>query len=160
MTNEIHYWYDPKLKQYVECSADEAWKREGEEEKNMELGPAYVPTVKKTLDDEGTRFIHISDLIDYLNDGLCAVENSLARYENTNDHLRKKRLENAIILVQNYRDFLANRDGQKWAMNNLLDACVPERGVLEGIRKARIEATKTATDKKFDSPEDSDPIGV
>jgi len=158
VSDEIHYRYDPKLG-YIECSAEEAWDSE-KEEGSMELGQVYTPPVKKLLTDVSTRFNHINDLLDYLNDGLVAVENSLERYENAKDHTRRKKLIDALSLVRLYQEQLANMDGCKWDLNNLLDKCVPERGVLEGIRKARIEATKTETAKKSDSPEDSDPVGV
>jgi hypothetical protein len=156
MSDEMHYRYDSKSSQYVECSAEEAWDREG----SMELGPAYIPPEKRLLSDKGSRFDHLNDLLDFLNDGLTAVTNSLARYENTNDDLRKKRLEHAVSLVIIYRDQLGNIDGNKWALNNTLDKCVPERGVLEGIRKARIEALKTGVTQKSLPPEDPDLQGV
>lgn len=135
----MHFQYDPYIKAYIECTAEQAWEKEG----SMELGNAYVPPVKKLLTDTGTRFEHINDLLDYLGDGLLAVTNSLARYDNENDALRKKRLENSIILIEIYRDQMANVDGQKWEFNNMLDKCVPARGVLEEIRKERIEAAKS-----------------
>ncbi len=159
MSDEIHYRYDGKRQQYVECSAGEAWDRE-EKGGSMELGPAYIPPAKRLLTDVGTRFEHLNDLIDYLGDGLVAVTNSLVRYENTNDELRKKRLEASVTLVSIYREQIANIDGSKWDLNNTLDKCVPERGFLEGIRKARIDALKS-TDKKLPTPpEDSDLQGV
>ncbi len=116
MSDEMHYKYDPKLG-YVACSAEEAW---NSEEKSMELGPVYTPPEKKLLTDVGTRFDHLNDLFDYLNDGLLAD------------------------------------------LNNVLDKCVPERGVLEDIRKARIEALKTTDQKSLPtSPDgDSEPLGV
>lgn len=146
----MHYRYDGELQRYIECSAEEAW---DSEEKSMELGPVYVPPERKLLTDVGTRLDHINDFIDFLNDGLAAVTNSLARYENANDELRKKRLEGALSLINIYRDQLANIEGSKWALNNLLDMCVPERGVLENIRKTRIEASKTETTQKSLPPD-------
>jgi hypothetical protein len=158
MSDEMHYRYDGKQQRYVECSAEEAWDCE---EKTMELGPVYVPPEKRLLTDTGTRFEHLNDLIDYLADGLVAVTNSLARYANPNDDLRKKRLEGALSLIITYRDQLANIDGSKWALNNLLDKCVPERGVIEGIRKDRIEALEAGTQKALPpAPEDPDLQGV
>jgi len=154
MSEDMHYRYDPK-KGYVACTAAEAWDSE-EREKTMELGNAYVAPVKKLLTDTSTRFDHINDLLDYLNDGLVAVENSLERYDNVKDAQRKKRLEGAIALVNIYRDQLANLDGHKWDLNNLLDKCVPERGVLEAIRKARIEPPKALPP----TPEDDNLLGV
>jgi hypothetical protein len=153
VSDEIHYRYDRLRGEYVECSAEEAWDRE-EKGGSMELGPAYIPPEKRLLTDTGSRFDHLNDLLDFLNDGLTAVTNSLARYENTNDDLRKKRLEHAVSLVIIYRDQLGNIEGNKWALNNTLDKCVPERGVLEGIRKARIEKLKTGTEQKSLPPED------
>jgi len=147
MSDEIHYRYDRLRGEYVECSAEEAWDREG----SMELGPAYIPPAKRLLTDRGTRFNHLNDLLDFLNDGLVAVTNSLSRYENTNDELRKKRLESAVAFVTIYRDQIANIDGYKWNLNNTLDKCVPERGVLEGIRKARTEAPKELPPKPDDN---------
>lgn len=135
----VHFQYDNYLKQYIECTAEHAWEQEG----SMELGNAYVPPVKKLLTDTGTRFDHINDLLDYLGDGLLAVTNSLARYANENDALRKKRLENSIVLIEIYRDQLADVDDHKWEFNNMLDKCAPARGVLEEIRKERIEAAKS-----------------
>ena len=127
----------------------------------MELGPAYVPPVKKSLDDEGTRFQHVSDFIDYLNDGLEAVTNSLTRYTNATDILRKENLESALKLAHVYRNQLANMDGQKWDLNNLLDKCVPERGVLEGIRRSNIELLKSGSGQKsLPLPPDEDLQGV
>jgi len=161
MNDEMHYKYDPKMG-YVACSAEEAW---NSEEKTMELGPAYTAPSNKLLADTGTRFDHINDLLDYLNDGLVAVTNTIERFENAKDVQRMKRLEGAISLINVYRDQLSNIDGYKWDLNNMLDKCVPERGVLEGIRKARIEALKTGPEKKslpasHSSPEDSEPLGV
>jgi len=155
----MHYRYDPKLG-YVACSAAEAW---DSEEKSMELGPAYTTPSKKLLTDAGTRFEHLNDLLDHLNDGLLAVENSLERYENTKDTQRRKRLIDALSLIRSYQEKLANMDGFKWDLNNMLDKCVPERGVLEGIRKARVEALKAGPAQKSlpVSPEDdSEPLGV
>lgn len=159
MSDEMHYRYDPKLG-YVACSAAEAW--DSERENSMELGNTYIPPEKRSLTDTGTRYEHLGDLLDYLNDGLVAVKYSISRYTNANDDRRKIRLEAAISLVNIYRDQLANIDGQKWNLNNMLDKCVPERGVLEGIRNARVEALKTAAKKSLSaSPEDdSEPLGV
>jgi hypothetical protein len=156
MSEDMHYRYDPKLG-YIACSAAEAWDSE-EREKTMELGNAYTPPEKKSLTDVGTRFIHLGDLLDYLNDGLVAVENSLERYDNVKDTQRKKRLEGAVSLVNIYRDQMANIDGHKWDLNNLLDKCVPGRGVLEGIRKARVEAAKP--EPTTPAPEDDNLQGV
>jgi hypothetical protein len=158
VSDELHYRYDPKLG-YIECSAEEAW--DSEKEDSVELGPVYTPPVKKLLTDAGTRFNHINDLLDYLNDGLVAVENSLERYENAKDHTRRKKLIDALSLVRLYQEHLANMDGYKWDLNNMLDKCVPERGVLEGIRKARIEPTKALEKKAAPAPpEDPDLQGV
>jgi hypothetical protein len=159
MSEDMHYRYDPKLG-YVACSAAEAWDSE-DKEKTMGLGNAYTPPEKKLLTDVGTRFLHVGDLLDYLNGGLIAVENSLERFENGKDRERKKRLEGAISLINVYRDQIANIDGHKWDLNNLLDKCVPERGVLEGIRKARIETAKAGDQKSLPpAPEDDNLQGV
>jgi len=153
----MHYKYDPKLG-YVACSAEEAWDSE-ERVKTMELGPAYTAPVKKLLTDTGTRFVHLGDLLDYLNDGLVAVTNTLEKYASEKDALRKKRLEGAISLINIYRDQLSNIDGYKWDLNKVLDQCVPERGVLESIRKARIDLLKS-TEQKSLPPSEDDLQGV
>jgi hypothetical protein len=156
MSDEMHYRYDSKLGQYVECSAEEAWDRE-DNGGSMELGPTYIPPNKRLLTDAGTRFEHISDLLEYLNDGLVAVNFSLSRYTSANDDQRKVKLEGAIALVNVYRDQLANLDGNKWNLNSLLDKCVPEKGVLEGIRRERIEALKPAPKTLQQLPIEDDP---
>lgn len=155
MNDEMHYKYDPKLG-YVACSEKEAW----DSEEKMELGPVYTPPEKKLLTDVGTRFDHLNDLLDYLNDGLLAVENSLKTYENIKDTQRRKRLVDVLSLIRLYQEKLSNMDGYKWDLNNTLDKCVPERGVLEGIRKVRIESLKTGPDQKSLPPDDSEPLGV
>jgi hypothetical protein len=160
VSDEIHFRYDPK-RGYVECSAEEAW--DSEKEKPMELGNAYIPPMPKLLTDTGTRFDHVNDLMGYLNDGLIAVDNSLERFENVKDRQRRKRLVDAISLIHSYQEKLANMDAFKWDLNNMLDKCVPERGVLEGIRKARIETLSRASAKSLlpEPPEeDTDPLGV
>jgi hypothetical protein len=157
MSEDMHYRYDPKLG-YVACSAAEAWDSE-ERENSMELGNTYIPPEKRSLTDTGTRYEHFGDLLDYLNDGLVAVNYSISRYTSANDDQRKIRLEAAISLVNIYRDQIANIDGQKWNLNNMLDKCVPERGVLEGIRKARVEALK-AEPTPPTPPEDDNLTGV
>jgi hypothetical protein len=96
----------------------------------------------------GTRFDHINDLLEFLNDGIIAVDYSIETHNNDNDILRKKRLESAIAYIDIYRDKLTNVDGQKWDFNNMLDQCAPARGVLESIRKERIDALKTGPDQK------------
>ncbi len=154
MSDIIHFWFHPQ-KGYVECSEQEAW--DAEERGSMELGNAYTPPVKKLLTDTGTRFAHISDLIEYLEEGLLAVENSLQRYANEKDSRRRDRLTATIALVHIYQESMANMDGYKWDLNNMLDRCVPERGVLEEIRRARIESK---TDKKSASDEDTGLAGV
>jgi predicted metal-dependent hydrolase len=87
-------------------------------------------------------------LLNWLNEGLLTVTRSIETHNNDNDILRKKRLENAITYVEVYRDQLANVDSLKWDLNNLLDKCAPARGVLESIRKERIDALKTGPDQK------------
>ncbi len=142
-----HFWWDNNLNRYIECSEEEAWAREeGNMSEDYTPGPVYAPPTKKLLTDTGTRFDHLNDLLDYFGEGLLAVTNSLLRHDNESDELRKKRLENTITLIQIYRDQLANVDGQKWDFNNMLDKCVPERGVLEAIRKENIERQKSGTD--------------
>jgi hypothetical protein len=154
MSDEMHYRYDPK-RGYVSCTAAEAWDSE-EKENSMELGNMYIPPEKRSLTDMGTRYEHLGDLLDYLNNGLVAVNYSIARYTNANDDQRKIRLESAIALVNIYRDQLANIDGNKWNLNNMLDKYVPERGVLEGIRRARVESPKALPPE----PEDDNLQGV
>jgi hypothetical protein len=141
-----HFRWDEKVRRYIPCTEEEGWESEGG--KPMELGPVYVPPTKKLLTDTGTRFEHLNDLLDYLGEGIIAVQNSLKRYDNENDALRLKRLESAATLIQIYQNQMANVDGEKWAFNNMLDKCAPERGVLETIRRERIEALKTGADQK------------
>ena len=114
-------------------------------EEGDEIGPAYTAPVKKSLEEEGTRFAHLNDLIDYLGDGLIAVNNSLARYKNESDAARKTKLEGALALIQGYQEQMANYSGQKWAFNNMLDDCAPTRATLNAIKADRIKA---AEDKK------------
>ncbi len=155
MSDAIHYWYHPE-KGYVECSAQDAW--DAEERGSMDLGPAYTAPVKKLLTDNGTRYGHISDLLEYLNDGLIAVEASIRTYETMKDQQRRTRLVGAIALVKIYQESLANMDGYKWDLNNMLDRCVPERGILEEIRRARVEARSDI--KPSASDEDAGLAGV
>ena len=144
MSDVMQYWYDQNRRKYVEC------------EGTMGLGPVYVPPVKKLLTDVGTRFDHINDLLDYLKEGLTAVIESIKRYDNDNDVLRKKRLENSITYAEIYRDHLANVSGQQFEFNTVLDTCVPARGVLEAIRKERVEAKKAETEKPMARPLEDD----
>jgi hypothetical protein len=147
----MHFWWDQEKNQYVECTEKEAARRENAN--GQMVGNAYVPPAKKKkLEDVGTRFDHINDFSEYLEAGLTAVTNTLALYPNTKDMLRKANLEAAIILLKVYRDNLADRDATKWEFNNMLDRCVPPRGVLEQIRKDRVEALKTKAKQKTLNP--------
>jgi hypothetical protein len=139
----IHFWWNPKTRMYEE--GDEMGPSgEGD------YGPVYTPPAKKKLEDQGTRFEHLNDLLDYLGEGLIAVNNSLERYKNENDELRKKRLESSITLIKIYQDQMANIDGQKYDFNRLLDSCAPERGVLEAIKDERIAKARA---EKIDKAE-------
>src|SRR5271166_5499319 len=141
MSNAIHYWYDPVLGMYVECSSDEAWDHENGKQANMyfdnEIG-------KKSMDDTGTRFQFLSDFQDYLSDGLLAVNNSLARYNNDTDAVRKKSLESALSLLNAYQERLSGMERDGYALNNLLDSCAPDKKIIAAIRE---EVRQSRTDK-------------
>ena len=95
----------------------------------------YVEPTKRKPEDVGTRFQHLADFQDYLSDGLLAVTNSLDRYKNDSDEVRKKNLESTLKLLSVYQERLADLDEKKWDLNNMLDKCAPARGVLESIRE-------------------------
>lgn len=135
MSDVMYYWYDQNRRKYVEC------------EGTMELGPVYVSPARKSLEDVGTRFNHVNDLYDWLGDGLVAVTNSITRYNNEQDVVRKKKLEDCLLYLGIYRDQMAGIDGHQYAFNDMLDRCIPEPGVLAAIRKERIEAAKNNPQK-------------
>ncbi len=141
-----HYKWDNDQHKWVPCSDEEGW---AEEAVVKDAIPAYTPPAKKMLTDIGTRFNHLNDLLDYLDEGVIAVTNSLKRYKNESDETRLKRLESAIILIQIYQSQMANWDNEKWSFNKMLDNCVPELGVLESIRKERVEKLKIGPDTKL-----------
>jgi len=146
----MYFWWNPKTRMYEEC--DEMGP-DGE----GDCGLVYIPA-KKKLEDTGTRFEHLNDFLDYLENGLVATNNSLERYKNENDELRKKRLESAIALIKIYQDQIANVDGQKYDFDRLLDSCAPERGILETIKNEHIEAARKAkidkVEKDGETPSD------
>jgi hypothetical protein len=146
----MHFWYDPNRRAYVEVTAEESAKRDAIGGVTMVEYTGYVGT-KKKLEDTGTRFQFLNDFLDYLGEGLIAVTNSLERYDNDIDKVRKVSLEKAIKLVQVYQDQMANRDGSKWDFNSMLDKCVPERGVLETIRKD-VKTNRTSAPKTSQLP--------
>ncbi len=95
----------------------------------------YAIPAKKKLEDEGTRYQHIADFQDYLADGLQATINSLSRYNNESDILRKLYLEKALELVEVYQMKLAEYESKKWDLyNKVLDKCVPSREVIAQIK--------------------------
>ena len=110
-----------------------------------DYGPTYVAPAKKKLEDSGTRFEHLNDLVDYLSEGLISVINSLDRYKNDSDVERKAKLEGALNLIRVYQEQMANYAGQKWEFNKMLDECVPARSVLDAIKA---DKKKAAEDKK------------
>lgn len=115
-------------------------------------GPVYLGSPKKSLEDVGTRFSHVNDLLDYLGDGLIAVNNSFKMYKNENDKLRADRLQTAIIMIEVYRDHLANRDGNACDFNLMLDSCAPDKAVMLQIRQEKIDALKKT--QKTEKPEE------
>jgi hypothetical protein len=134
----MHFWYNPTTKAY----------EEGDEmgpDGQGDYGPAYTAPAKKLLEDVGTRFGHLNDFTDYLSEGLIAVTNSLARYDNESDRARKIKLEGALAFLRIYQEQMANYSGQKWAFNKRLDECAPTRATLNAIKADRIKA---AEDKK------------
>ena len=117
-----------------------------------DYGPAYVAPAKKKLEDAGTRFEHLNDLVDYLGEGLISVINSLDRYKNDSDVERKAKLEGALTLIKIYQEQMANYAGRKWDFNRLLDECVPSRESLDLIRQEKLEK---AQQKKLGAGNDS-----
>ena len=109
----------------------------------------FIPAAERKLDDVCTRYQVLSDLLDYLGDGLLAVTNSLVRYKNDFDYTRQRNLEGSIKLVQVYMERLGEMDRGKWEMNKVLDQCVPAKDVLEAIRKERIDRLGTGNDTKM-----------
>jgi len=102
-------------------------------------GPNYdIPRNKFLLTDVGTRFQHLADFQDHLAEGLDVVTTTLKKYPNDNDAARKKNLEMCLKFLAIYQQQLAQMEQSKWDLNNLLDKCVPERGVLEGVRRERL----------------------
>ena len=97
----------------------------------------YSIPEKKSLNDVGSRFMHLAELQDYFEDGLIAVCMSLSRYQNDIDLKRKVRLEGAILLLKIYEEQLAGYATQKWAFNKLLDECVPTKEALSAIKADR-----------------------
>jgi hypothetical protein len=128
----IYYRWDADSRKYIECTEDE-WRAEGQG------GPVYTPSKKKLLEDVDTRFNHLGDLIEWLNEGIEAVQNSLSRYNNKNDEVRLAGLQNTLTFVYTYRDVLANVDAEKWGLNQMLDQCAPDKSILEQIRRERIQ---------------------
>lgn len=137
----MHFWYNPETKAY----------EEGDEmgpDGQGDYGPAYTAPAKKLLEDVGTRFGHLNDFTDYLSEGLIAVTNSLARYDNESDRARKIKLEGALAFLRIYQEQMSNYSGQKWAFNKVLDGCAPSKETLNAIKADRVKA---AEDKKNDA---------
>lgn len=137
----MHFWFNSETKMY---------------EEGDEIGPAYTAPAKKLLEDGGTRFEHLNDLVDYLGEGLIAVNNSLTRYKNESDAVRKVKLEGALALIHIYQEQMANYSGQKGAFNKMLDTYVPTKETLALIRQEKLEKAKAdKSDQKLGEGNDT-----
>ena len=100
------------------------------------------PVARPKLEDIGTRFQHLADFQEYVAMGVDVVEKSLARHDNEADVNKKRGLEAAMVYLQAYQEQLANYDGLKWKLHEVLDSCPPDENIIEEIRSARIQKFK------------------
>ena len=140
-SDRIDFWWDEDAQQYIEGS------RYGPTRRGPKM-VEYVQTSVKTMNDQGTRFIHLAEFQDYLSDGLVAVTNSLTRYANGADIARQKSLEAALELLKIYQYSLSGYDRKKFDFNQMLDANVPSKAVLDEIKKERAAAKADAQENK------------
>lgn len=139
--DRMDFWWDEKSQQYIEGTPYGPVHR-------SETVKMDVP-VKKKLEDVNTRFQHLSDLQDYLGDGLLAVQNSIARYSNPTDVTRKTQLEGALLFLDAYEKQMANYDGEKPTFNKMLDENSPSKVTLDEIKSDRAAAAERAKAAKI-----------
>lgn len=122
-------------------------------------------TIRKKLEDRGTRFEHLADFQDYVGEGLLAVTNSFRTYKNDSDKIKLVQMESVMRFIQKYQELLAldkdgrNYSGQQFDMNRLLDANVPTKEVLAAIRteiNTAAPISKAKTDQKDQNENDAD----
>jgi hypothetical protein len=142
----MDFWWIDRTKQY---------------EEGTQFGPKkespmleFTPSVPKMLNDLGTRFRMLNDFQDYLGDGLVAVQNSLARYDNESDQKRKDSLEGALKLLNVYMGNLAQYDQHKFELNKLLDEHVPSKAVMDAIKAERAAVAKITKDAIKEGPQE------
>ena len=75
------------------------------------------------MENIDTRFRHLIDYQNWLEDGLFAVEVSLARYRNQTDLIRQARLISSIALLTAYQDLQSNYNIKRHAVNKVIDSC-------------------------------------
>ena len=149
-------WYcDMHGKEYVESreSIDENGLRHPKPE--TQVVPYdyknYVAPEKK-LEDVGTRFQHISNFQEHIEAGLIAVTNSLAKYANETDVIRKAKLEACLAFIKAYQESLAGYESKKWDFKRMIDACEPSRTVIAAIKAEKEhERAKRAIKLKADA---------
>lgn len=71
---------------------------------------------KPSLLDQGTRFQHYADLLDYFSDGVEANKQSYTRSPNPVCQLRLAQLEAAVKLLKKHVELLADYDRHQWKM--------------------------------------------
>ena len=140
----IRYQYNPKTRMY--------------EEEGDAVFEDYekAEPVKKSLEDTGTRFDHLNDLIDYLSDGLVAVTASLDRYKNETDSERKSKLEAALALLRVYQEQMAGYAGNKHSFHKMLDDCSPSKETLTQIREEQAKKLKPESQKLLGDGDDTE----
>ena len=78
------------------------------------------PKIKPKLTDIGTRFDHLSELLDGWRDGVEKVKNTLKSYRNDGDILRLERLEAAVLLLENRLEILSQWDSKQFDLEREL----------------------------------------
>jgi hypothetical protein len=107
---------------------------------------------KKTLQDVGTRWEHLSDLLDNWSIGVEVVRQSYARYPNDKDKLRLAQLEAAVKIIKMETDRLAEYDQKQWRLQDEINR-IPKNKWVPDAKTNDIKTTRPNAEQSVDQSE-------
>lgn len=78
-------------------------------------------TKPHALLDEGTRFRHLSDLLDLWTDAVEITRSSFNKFPNDKDRIRLATCEASVRMLRAYMDALGNWDEKQWGLRDVIE---------------------------------------
>lgn len=98
---------------------------------------------KQELTDVGTRYEHLTDLLNFWETGLDVME----RIKCDSDKERRPKLEGAVELLKKYLDNKSGYDYRAWSLRSAVDSISKDPSAIDGGRGTPLRKEQTGGKK-------------